>query len=110
MMDIITTSLVRNKINWTLSFNEFNPPGSDTPISVSDLLLLFDEKQASSLVIDMSHLENIDSSGLRYLLDLRDGLIQANRKVILRNPNPYLRRLLRIMQFEPLFVIELLYH
>jgi anti-anti-sigma factor len=62
---------------------------------------------AQKLVVDLTTADRIDSEGLRRLLYAQQDFAKQNIQVVLRNPNPHLRRLLRIMQFDLVFPIEM---
>jgi anti-anti-sigma factor len=62
---------------------------------------------AQKLVIDLTATDRIDSEGLRRLLYAQQDFAKQNVLMVLRNPNPHLRRLLRIMQFDLVFTIEI---
>ncbi len=64
------------------------------------------EAQAKKLIIDLAATEQFDSLGLQLLLLLYKQLAQRNIQVVLRDPNPHLRRVLRIMQFDRIFRVE----
>jgi anti-anti-sigma factor len=64
------------------------------------------EAQAKKLIIDLASTEQFDSLGLQFLLLLHKQLAQKNIQVVLRNPNPHLRRVLHIMQFDRIFSVE----
>jgi anti-anti-sigma factor len=61
---------------------------------------------AHKLVVDLTATDRIDSEGLRRLLYAQQDFAKQNVEMVLRNPNPHLRRLLRIMQFDLVFPIE----
>jgi anti-anti-sigma factor len=62
--------------------------------------------QAQSLVIDLTTLDSFDSRGLLLLLMLYKQLSDENILLVLRNPSSYLQRILRIMQVDHFFQIE----
>ncbi|MCL4297768.1 MAG: STAS domain-containing protein [Anaerolineae bacterium] len=62
--------------------------------------------QAQKFVIDLSTLSSFDSRGLLLLLLLYKQLSDKNIPLVLRNPNAYLQRILRIMQVDHFFEIE----
>jgi len=64
------------------------------------------QAKVKKLTIDLTHVDFIDSHGLRVLLNAHKEFSNENIQIILQNPNPHLKRLLRIMQFDRVFVIE----
>lgn len=58
-----------------------------------------------ALVIDLSALEFMDSSGLQILLRLREKLRVAGKKVLLVSPAPQIQKLFRLTGFDKLFSI-----
>ena len=64
------------------------------------------QARVKKLLIDLTNLEFIDSHGLRVLLNTHKEFSSENIQIVLQNPNPHLKRLLRIMQFDRIFVIE----
>lgn len=63
--------------------------------------------QAQRFVVDLTTLSSFDSRGLLLLLILYKQLSDENIPLILRNPNAYLQRILRIMQVDHFFEIEI---
>jgi len=63
-------------------------------------------KPGKSVVIDMSHLEYMDSAGLGMLLTLRDQAERAHLKVTIRSPQGDVKELLRLSCFDTLFPFE----
>jgi anti-sigma B factor antagonist len=62
--------------------------------------------RVKKLLLDLTDLDFIDSHGLRVLLNVHKDFSSENIQIILQNPNPHLKRLLRIMQFDRVFTIE----
>lgn len=62
--------------------------------------------QAQRFVVDLTTLSSFDSRGLLLLLLLYKQLSEENIPLVLRNPNSYLQRILRIMQVDHFFEIE----
>ncbi|MBE7549609.1 MAG: STAS domain-containing protein [Anaerolineales bacterium] len=62
--------------------------------------------RAQKFVIDLTTLSNFDSRGLLLLLLLYRQLSDENIPLVLRNPNSYLQRILRIMQVDHFFEID----
>jgi len=63
------------------------------------------EVQTRRLIIDLAAADQFASLGLQLLLLLYKQLSKKNIQVILRNPNPHLRQMLRIMQFDQIFSV-----
>ena len=59
-----------------------------------------------SVVIDVSDVVFIDSSGLRVLISLANRAEQVGRSVILQRPSPTVRRLLEITGLTDMFGLE----
>lgn len=100
----------RNNDTWTM--NLVGNIELDSPdlmrFSDQDVSLLKELVQAGAkrLFIDLTATESIDSQGLRLLLNAQKEFARQNVQIVLQNPNPHLRRLFRIMQFDRVFVIE----
>jgi anti-anti-sigma factor len=62
--------------------------------------------RAQKFVIDLTTLSSFDSRGLLLLLMLYKQLSDKNIPLVLRNPNSYLQRILRIMQVDHFFHVE----
>lgn len=62
---------------------------------------------SNELVIDFSSLKEFDSRGLQLLLMLYRQFSPQSIQIVLRNPHPYLSRVLRIMQFDRVFKVEI---
>ena len=63
-------------------------------------------KQGMAIVIDMAHLEYMDSAGLGMLLTLRDQAEKARLKVSIRSAAGDVKELLRLSCFDTLFPFE----
>jgi anti-anti-sigma factor len=63
-------------------------------------------KPGKNIVIDMTHLEYMDSAGLGMLLTLRDHAEKARLKVTIRSPQGDVKELLRLSCFDTLFPFE----
>jgi anti-sigma B factor antagonist len=72
----------------------------------ADLLKRLVAAKAQKLVIDLTATERIDSQGLRLLLNAHKEFSKEKIEIILKNPNPYLKRLFQIMQFDRVFSID----
>lgn len=95
---------------WWLEINGVVPPETfqlAPAIENNVILQRMLEAASTELVIDFSTLKEFDSRGLQLLLLLYKQFSPQNIQIILRNPNPYLRRVLRIMQFDRVFKVEL---
>jgi anti-anti-sigma factor len=95
---------------WTLKLSGFVNANTASLMwstdSSSTLLKKLRQSQARSLVIDLTETNGIDSHGLRLLIDAHKEFSAQNIQIRLRQPNPHLSRLFRIMQFDRLFKIE----
>jgi len=61
---------------------------------------------ASEIVINLQHLEFIDSSGLGMLLIARDEAGKRNRRIILKGAHGQVRKMFDISRFETLFSLQ----
>lgn len=64
------------------------------------------QDHATRLVVDLTDTQQLGSPGLQLLVSIYRKLSKQNVSIILKNPNPHLQRLLRIMQFDRIFVIQ----
>jgi HptB-dependent secretion and biofilm anti anti-sigma factor len=64
------------------------------------------EGKASTVVIDLSKLEFIDSAGLGMLLLARDEAKKADRELVLRGPSGQVKRMFGVTKFDTLFAVE----
>ena len=64
------------------------------------------EAKAKTLIVELTDVERIDSQGLGIILNAYKEFSSHNIDIILRNPNPHLFRLFRLMQFDQVFTIE----
>lgn len=95
---------------WWLEINGVVPPETFQLAPAIDnnvILQRMLQAAATELVLDFSTLKEFDSRGLQLLLMLSKQLSPQNIQIVLYNPNPYLRRVLRIMQFDRVFKVEL---
>lgn len=109
-MDKLSTELTRQSDVWILKLNG-NVDSNTTHLmwftdSSTSLLNELTQARIKKLLIDLTNLEFIDSHGLRVLLNAHQEFSNANIEIILHNPNSHLKRLLRIMQFDRVFVID----
>jgi anti-sigma B factor antagonist len=109
-MNKLSTELTRQSDVWILKLNGNVDSNSAHLMWFTDngasLLKELMQAQVKKLLIDLTNLEFIDSHGLRVLLNAHKEFSSENIQVVLQNPNPHLKRLLRIMQFDRVFVIE----
>jgi anti-sigma B factor antagonist len=63
-------------------------------------------KQGMGIIVDMAHLEYMDSAGLGMLLTLRDQAEKAGLKVGIRAAQGDVKELLRLSCFDTLFPFE----
>jgi anti-sigma B factor antagonist len=107
---MLSTKLSRQSDIWLLKLNG-NIDSATAPLmwSTDNSAALVQEMvqaQVKKLAIDLTDVDFIDSHGLRVLLNAHKDFSHENIQIILQNPNPHLKRLLRIMQFDRVFVIE----
>jgi anti-anti-sigma factor len=110
-MTQLTTELVQGTDNtWTLKL--IGSIDSDThhlmwaANSSKDLLKRLVEAKTQKLWIDLAAVEWFDSHGLRLLLNAQKEFSKEKIEIVLKNPNPHLKRLFQIMQFGRVFTIE----
>jgi len=77
-----------------------------TTYSSADLLQQLVAAKAKKLVIDLTAVDRLDSQGLRLLLNAHKEFSREKIEIVLKNPNPHLRRLFQIMQFDRVFTVE----
>jgi HptB-dependent secretion and biofilm anti anti-sigma factor len=63
-------------------------------------------ESAPEIVINLQHLEFIDSSGLGMLLIARDEASKRNRHIILKGAHGQVRKMFDISRFETLFSLD----
>lgn len=73
---------------------------------LADLASQAVEANVQTLIVELKNIENVDSRGLKFLLDVYNEFSSRKIEVVLRNPSNHLRRLFRIIQFERIFKIE----
>lgn len=110
-MNDLKTELTQNGNTWTLKLighvnasTSHSMWSTDSSFSLLKKLL---ETNARTLVIDLSDAKTLDSHGLRLLIDAQKEFSTNDIKIVLKNPNSHLSRLLRIMQFDRIFTVEL---
>ena len=65
------------------------------------------QHQPKKVIVDLTGTQHLGSPGLQLLVNMYRKLSRQNIPMILKNPNPHLQRLLRIMQLDRIFVIKL---
>jgi len=109
-MTKLTTELARNGEAWTLKLMGSVDSGTTHLMWFTDssasLLEELVEARAKKLIVDLTHANSIDSHALRLLLNAHREFSKENIEIILQNPNPHLKRLFRIMQFDRVFTVE----
>jgi len=109
-MTNLIAELARGDEAWTLKLIGSVDSGTTHLMWYTDssasLLKELVQAQAKKLFIDLDRAESIDSHGLRLLLNAHKEFSKENIPIILQNPNPHLKRLFRIMQFDRVFVVE----
>lgn len=60
---------------------------------------------SEDVVLDLSGVDFLDSSGVRYLLEIVRGFIAARKKIVLANPSPLVLRTLQLVNFDHLVPI-----
>ncbi|RBP42873.1 STAS domain-containing protein [Garciella nitratireducens] len=64
------------------------------------------EEKMEDIQIDCTSLRYIDSMGLGALIGIRAKMSGKNKKLILKNVQPNVRRLLKITQLDKIFIVE----
>ena len=109
-MDHLSTELTRNDDAWILKLEGYVDTRTAHLMWSTDssaaLLQAMTQAHVKKLLIDLTDVEFIDSHGLRVLLNTHKDFSHENVQIVLQNPNPHLKRLLRIMQFDRVFAIE----
>lgn len=109
-MTKLTTELARNGEAWTLKLIGSVDSGTTDLMWFTDssasLLEELVEADAKKLIVDLTRANSIDSHGLRLLLNAYREFSKKDIQIILQNPNPHLKRLFRIMQFDRVFTVE----
>ena len=101
----LITKLIQIDGQWTLKLiGDVNIDQND--FWVEDISNLLQQNLVKSLAIDLSRSDQPDSRGLRFLLDIQEACSGYGITVVLRHPSDHLRRLLRIMQFDRIFIVE----
>lgn len=107
---MLSTKLIRQNEVWTLKLSGNIDSATANQMWSTDnsasLLKEMVQAQVKKLALDLSNVDFIDSHGLRVLLNAHRDFSNENIQIILQHPNPHLKRLLRIMQFDRVFVIE----
>ena len=107
---MLSTELIRQSDVWSLKLNGNVDSHTANHMwaagNSAALLKEMAQARVKKLVIDLTDVEFIDSHGLRVLLNTHKDFSNENIQITLQNPNPHLKRLLRIMQFDRVFVIE----
>lgn len=57
------------------------------------------------VVLDLSGVNFLDSSGVRYMLKVVRGFFAARKKIVLVNPNPLVLKTLQLVNFDHLVPI-----
>lgn len=71
-----------------------------------DMVSALVQGSGSSITIDLSKLQFIDSAGLGMLLLVRDEATKRARKLILRSPTGQVKRMFGLTKFDALFAVE----
>lgn len=107
---MLSTKLTHQNDVWTLKLSGNIDSATANQMWSTDnsasLLKEMVQAQVKKLALDLSEVDFIDSHGLRVLLNAHRDFSNENIQIILQYPNPHLKRLLRIMQFDRVFVIE----
>ena len=104
------TELIQNNEVWTLKpigeIHAKTAPEMWHFDSVETLAGELAKANVESLIIDLSETTFMDSHGLRLLINARKTFNEHNLQVTLRNPNPHISRLFKLMRLEGIYTIE----
>lgn len=106
VMACLVAELVYENKRWALRLEQEPDHAS---LSISDALALRQyllKTNTQHAIIDLSKTPRVDSTGLKFLLSLHQECAPTGIQLVLRNPSHHLERILQIMQFNRLFVIE----
>lgn len=102
----LTTALTQNGDVWTLKLRGEPRTSFCDSRWLIDVFQELSEVEIRSLVIDLAGIRAVDSQGLALLLDIQQSFARKQTQVVLRNLSADLRKSLRVMQFDRLFVID----
>lgn len=105
-MSRLITELTQDSYVWHLKLKGDLEARAYHQAWLADLARQAVQAQVQTLVIDLKNVDNVDSRGLKFLLDVYNEFSSHKIEVILQNPSAHLRRLFRIIQFERIFKIE----
>lgn len=94
---------------WLLEFFGATDQGVFQQIWASEINIistLLEKTEMQKLIIDLTGIKNFSSRDLQLLVILYKQFAQQNIPIVLRNPGPYLSRILRVMQLDGMFEIE----
>jgi anti-anti-sigma factor len=94
----IDREMARISMSGEFTFTDHGP----FKLMINEILAL----KGSSIVIDLSMLEFIDSAGLGMLLLARDEAKKIDRKLILKRPSGQVKRMFGVTKFNTLFTVE----
>ena len=77
-----------------------------TETEIPAIMNILAQTEVRKVIVDLTTTQDFDSRGLQFLCRMHQQLAERNIPIILRNPSPHLRQILRIMQFDHLFKIE----
>ncbi|HEY2330746.1 MAG TPA: STAS domain-containing protein [Acidimicrobiales bacterium] len=76
----------------------------DTAKVLDEVMIVADPNQ--TVVLDLSDLAFVDSSGLRVLIQVRRRIIDTGAHLVLRQPRPNVRRVLEVSGLDSVFTVE----
>ena len=74
----------------------------DTHLDVERTILAALETGAEQVVVDLSEVPFLDSSGVRALLQARNVAMRQQTRLVVRDPQPIVAQVLRLTQVAPL--------
>ncbi|MEV4534275.1 STAS domain-containing protein [Asanoa sp. NPDC049518] len=75
----------------------------DTHLEVERTIVAALKTGADSVVVDLSEVPFLDSSGVRALLQARNEALRLEVRLTVRDPQPIVAQVLRLTQVAPLF-------
>lgn len=70
-----------------------------------DIIAILRNHDVSSIILDFKQVEFIDSAGLGMLLMAREEATNANKELVLSNPQGQVKKMFEITKFTNIFII-----
>lgn len=105
-----TAILVHHNNTWTLkligNINSATLRLNSTANYNISLLKHIAQSGDKKLFIDLMATESIDADGFKVLLNTQKEFAERGIQIVLKNPLPHMKQLLKIMRYDRVFVIE----